>query len=169
MKESRRTTKAWYFEKSGGATGEGSSFSVSWKPMNEEVMQRSWGLAPWRKPLRGYWWKCRPVTAKDPSIWRVQYHGITTKNNSNSGEEPELQMVEVSDLGPLEKPVNCEWIPDIGHWVIYTIGILYWFDCDCALVLTPWNKKEFNLFSFYRSPQLKDFELFKETWFLQRS
>ena len=32
---------------------------------NWSVEQGGWGFEPWRKPRRGYWWKCNPVTAKN--------------------------------------------------------------------------------------------------------
>jgi hypothetical protein len=50
-------------------------------------MQSSWGLAPWKEPLRGYLWKYSPVAAEDtsdlekPISWDVhqkqwqQWHG----------------------------------------------------------------------------------------------
>ena len=35
------------------------------------VMENSWALAPWTKPRRGYWWRCSPVAAEDPSILEI--------------------------------------------------------------------------------------------------
>jgi hypothetical protein len=39
-------------------------------------------LAPWREPMRGCWWSL--VSAEDSSVWRCQYHEMTTKNSSSS-------------------------------------------------------------------------------------
>jgi hypothetical protein len=58
------------------------NLSGSWRPRTEGVMQRSWGLAPCQEPVRGY--LCSPVAAEDSSVWRVQYHEMTTKNSSSS-------------------------------------------------------------------------------------
>jgi hypothetical protein len=42
------------------------SLSCSWQLRTERVMQRIWGLAPWREPMRGHWWSL--VVAEDPSL-----------------------------------------------------------------------------------------------------
>jgi hypothetical protein len=41
----------------------GCSLSCNWWHRIEEVKQRSWGLAPWREPMRGYWWSLGPSCA----------------------------------------------------------------------------------------------------------
>lgn len=56
------------------------------KARTEGVMQRSWGLALWREPVRGYWWKYNPVAAEESSI--SESMGMTTKNSSSRGVEP---------------------------------------------------------------------------------
>lgn len=64
-------------------------------------------------------------------------------------------------------PEDQEWGPDVKSWTFYTIElwVSFLFDCNCALVILSWSKKVFNLFFlFYRSPELRDFELLKSLW-----
>jgi hypothetical protein len=53
---------------------------------------------------------------------------------------------------------DCEWIPDTGHWVIYSWSlVLLCLDWDSALVLPSWSKEVIHLF-FYSNLQLRDIE-----------
>jgi hypothetical protein len=42
------------------------SLSCNWWPRTELIMQRNWGLAPRREPVRGYCWS--QVTVEDSSV-----------------------------------------------------------------------------------------------------
>jgi hypothetical protein len=64
------------------------SLSGSWRPRTEGVMQRSWGLTPWREPIGE---SAAQLQQKTPAFWSSvwpQYHRIITKNSSShSGVE----------------------------------------------------------------------------------
>ena len=83
------------------------SLSCSWWPKTEGVMQRSWGLAPWREPMRGYWWSL--VAAED--TWKPIGNASTMWWPPRSAtavewSQPELRVLQKAELEkwPLEEP-----------------------------------------------------------------
>lgn len=133
-------------------TGEGAS----------SVAVKGPGLKGSCREGRGYWSKCNSVIVTfcqllaTPALWRCQYHGMAPRNSSKykwSQPEPRRQAVWAAEGGAWEV------IPDIRHWIIYTV-VLLCFDCDCALVL-PSRSKYLTFYCFHRSPCFKNFELLR--------
>ena len=152
MKGSWKAAEVWHWERPGKAIGEGTA-SLTVKDPGMKGSCREVGV--WHheeSQWEAFAERSSPLRQKTPAFWRCQNHGITIKNNTSSGAKlMESQRWPVhcrgpswrGDPSPIEKPKNCEWIPYIGHWVIYIFWslILLWCDCDCALVLSFWSKK----------------------------
>jgi len=78
------------------------SLSCSWQPRTEGVLQRSRGLAPWREPVRGYWWSL--VAAEGHSVLEMPVPGMITKNSSSGVDQPELRVLQRAGLEKWPKP-----------------------------------------------------------------
>jgi hypothetical protein len=66
-----RTAEAWHCKRPWKAIGEGAAPAViitahDWRGHAKKFL----GLAPWREPMRGYWWSL--VAAKDPKVLEIQ-------------------------------------------------------------------------------------------------
>ena len=47
---------SWHSERPRKTIGEGAASGAIDGPGLEGVVHRSWGLSPWREPMKGYWW-----------------------------------------------------------------------------------------------------------------
>ena len=131
MKVSWRAAEVWHCESHGRPLVK-VQLSCNWWPRTEGVMQRSWGLAPWREPMRGYCWS--QVTVEDSSILEmlvprtaaaVEYtqlelrrHGVCYKGQGWR-----------NDPSPWRSPEDCELDP--GHWMVGDWFLL-------LIVSVPW-------------------------------
>jgi hypothetical protein len=137
--------------------------------------ERSWGLAPWREPRRGYWWKCSLLIGhqafwmaswKEPrrgcwwkcslltghqAFWRCQYHGqqqVWRGVTLSLGNK--LWMLQRAEP---EKWSNSRgdqrWWVNPRHWMWSYFTVLLCTDCHCALAL---SSKEKNVTDFTEAP-----------------
>lgn len=89
--------------------------------------------------------QAQQVAAEDSGILVMLKHGTTTKNSSSSGVNQPAHKRQVactaegqsqrSDPSLKRGPDNHAWIPDLGHPVIYTVGVWFYF-VQC--VSKPW-------------------------------
>lgn len=133
------------------------------------------GLESLREPRRGYWWKHSPAAAEDASIWEMvvpcdDHQEEQQWSRLSQSLENKLCVTEgrarKMTRAPWRSPEDHEWI--IDNWALRYLHwslVLLCLDGDYTLVLPSWNK---NLiyYGYDRSPQLRDFGFFKETWFL---
>lgn len=102
-------------------------------------------LEPLKRAWRGCWWKCSPVVARDSSISEMSgpWDSCQEQQQWWSGANLSLgdSLCELRRLEPEMWPgsfggvMKTQWIPDFGHWVIYTAEI--WF-CSVQIVTVPW-------------------------------
>lgn len=81
-----------------------SSLSCSSWPRTEIVMKGSWGLAPWKEPMRGYWWNV--VAPEDSSILEIQVMQGDHQEQQQQwgGSQPEPRMLQRAELEVWSKP-----------------------------------------------------------------
>ena len=123
------------------------SLSWSWWPRTEGVMQRNWGLAPWREPMRGYWWSV--VEIEDSSVLQMsvpwddrqeQQHQWNTGSWSLEDKvcATKDRAGEVTQaFGGAQKIVS--WIPDTGQ---LEFNFCFWLWL-CPDIFPSWRKKVF--------------------------
>jgi hypothetical protein len=94
------------------------SLSCSWHLRTEGVMQRSWGLAPGREPMKGYWWSL--VSVEDLSIlempvpWDDHQEQQQQWSEVNQSLECYRGQSWRSDASSLELPRRS--CVDLGQW-----------------------------------------------------
>lgn len=108
-------------------------------------LQRNWGLAPRREPMRGNWWQCSPVAARDSSVLEMpvtwddhqeQQHELELTGAYNWCLQDELCVLQRAEPEKRPKPFGgAQKIKVIGHWVTHAIRV--WF-CLVPIVTVPW-------------------------------
>lgn len=74
--------------------------------------------------------------------------------------EPERR----SYVSPLEP--RRSWVPNVGRLFNYSNWVLFWFVCDCTLVLLSWSICNL-CFDFYRNPLNEILDNLKRLWSLK--
>ena len=152
------STEVWHCERPGEAISEGAASVAIDGPELKGVMHRSWGLAPWREPRRGYWWSLviaedrvtfeLPVPCDDQDHqqqWSTDSWSLEDKMCATKGRAGEVTQA----LGGARKIV-------LNHW-----SLSFAFDCDCALIFSLLKEA-----SILVEPTVKRLWIFKRLWIL---
>lgn len=145
------------------------------------IMWQGWG------PEERHWWGCSVSSNGDARTLEItiaicnhckrqqQMWGegwpVSVKYAicSLSGRDREVEW----GVHALRSPENCKYILDIKHFLYCRSLDVLWFDCDCTMVLPLWSKRYLIwilfLLLFYKSPQLRDFGLWKRHWILKEN
>lgn len=156
----------------------------------EGIVGISWGFALCGRVgalKRGHWWGCSVSSNGDARTLEItiaicnhckrqqQMWGegwpVSVKYAicSLSGRDREVEW----GVHALRSPENCKYVLDIKHFLYCRSLDVLWFDCDCTLVLPLWSKRYLIwilfLLLFYKSPQLRDFGLWKRHWIFKEN
>lgn len=110
------------------------------------LLQRSWGMTPWRQPRKGHWWQHSPLATEHSGLWGHQDHGMTTKDSSGHDVGPAEFRMQTSctmdgHLSSFQEPRRS--LVDPRHWTLSDLQslVLICSYCDCIPVLLSWSKK----------------------------
>ena len=122
----------------------------SWWPRTEGVRQRIWCLAPWREPMRGYWWSLvgveNPSVLKMPEPWDTCWGKLLTGSRTSPGESSLLQSTK------MEKGVEIWRLLWHQPWRCRVWNLPSWFPALLwGLQLSDWMnlRRDFELWAFY--------------------